>query len=148
MKSDRPLTYIIVAQVKDILPGHTRLIQRRCPILLINEAGSFYALQGLCAHQNLSLAEAKVWKGVLDCPWHHFQYDLYTGENLYPRRVYPLATLPRLRDQIRSLQTYPVQVVNQAVWVGLPEICLEPVTPALTPSSGGGGRSPKRTDQR
>ncbi|NJL35912.1 MAG: Rieske 2Fe-2S domain-containing protein [Leptolyngbyaceae cyanobacterium SM1_4_3] len=124
--SDRPLTYITVAKVEEVLPGQSRPIQLgQCSILLINEAGSFYALQGVCPHQDLPLADGKIWKGVLDCPWHHFQYDIRTGENLYPRRVYPLRTLPHLCDQVRSLQTYPVQIVGQEVQVGISECCLE-----------------------
>lgn len=116
------ITYVTVARVEEILPGQTRLVQvGECLILLINEAGTFHALQGLCAHQNLSLAESKVWKGVLDCPWHHFQYDIRTGENLYPKRVYPLKTLPHLRNQILPLQIYPIQIVDQDVQVGISE---------------------------
>jgi 3-phenylpropionate/trans-cinnamate dioxygenase ferredoxin component len=118
------MAYITVAKVADILPGQTCLVQvEQCPILVINDGGTFFALTGLCGHQHLSLAGAQVWQGVLDCPWHHFQYDIRTGENLYPRRVYPLESLPYLREQILPLQTYPVRILDQAIQVEIPTRC-------------------------
>ncbi len=112
------MAYVTVAKAAEIPSGQMRWVEMgQCSILVINQGGEFFALQGLCAHQGLPLAGSKVWQGVLDCPWHHFQYDIRTGENLYPRRVYPLDALPRLREQIAPLQTYPVRVVNQEVQV-------------------------------
>ncbi|MCX7593938.1 MAG: Rieske 2Fe-2S domain-containing protein [Fischerella sp.] len=113
-----------MARVEELPPGHTRTVEvGSCLILLVNDQGEFYALQGLCGHQNLPLAGGKVWQGVLDCPWHHFQYDIRTGENLYPKRIYPLNALPKLREQVSSLRTYPVRVVDEQVQVGVPESC-------------------------
>lgn len=107
------MCYVTVARVKEIPPGQTLMVEvDNCLILIVNDGGEFYALQGLCGHQNLSLANAKVWQGVLDCPWHHFQYDIRTGENLYPRRVYPLADLPQLRQQVLPLRTYQIRIVD------------------------------------
>lgn len=118
------MQYVIVARVDEILPGQSVMLQvGKCPILLINDQGTFHALYGLCGHQNLPLAGGKVWRGVLDCPWHHFQYDICTGENLYPRKVYPLNALPHLRQQVSSLETYPVRVVDRQVQLGVPEYC-------------------------
>jgi nitrite reductase/ring-hydroxylating ferredoxin subunit len=116
------MQYVTVVRVEEILPGQTRMVQvGQYSVLLVNDGGAFYALQGLCAHQKLPLVGGQVWQGVLDCPWHHFQYDIQTGENLYPRRVYPLDALPYLRDQISPLHTYPVQVVDGNVQVGVVE---------------------------
>lgn len=78
-------------------------------ILLVSDKGVFYALQGLCAHENLPLVEGQ---GVLNCLWHHFQYDICTGKNLYPQCLYPLDTLPHLRKQLGPLRTYPARVVD------------------------------------
>lgn len=116
--------YVTVARVEEIPPGQTRMLQvGQCLILLVNDQGAFYALQGLCGHQNLPLAGGKVWQGVLDCPWHHFQYDIRTGENLYPKCVYPLDALPHLRKQVSPLCIYPVRVVDEDLQVGVPESC-------------------------
>lgn len=116
--------YITVARQAEIAIGQMRLVEvGRCAILIINENGTFYALQGFCPHQGLPLVKGKVWQGVLDCPWHHFQYDIRTGENLYPQCVYPLDTLPRLRQQIAPLPTYPVRLVDRDVQVKVPDCC-------------------------
>lgn len=88
-------------------------------VLVIHNQDTFYALQGLCPHQHLPLIGGQVWEGVLDCPWHHVQYDLRTGENLYPRRVYPLEVLPRLREQVAPLQVYPVRIVEESIQIGV-----------------------------
>jgi 3-phenylpropionate/trans-cinnamate dioxygenase ferredoxin component len=118
------VSYVTVARVEEIPLGQTRMVQVGiCPILLVNDLGEFHALQGLCGHQNLPLAGAKVWQGVLDCPWHHFQYDIRTGENLYPKRIYPLNALPKLREQISSLRIYPVRIVDGKVQVRVPQSC-------------------------
>lgn len=116
--------YVTIAHLSDIPAEQTCLIQvGNCPILLIHTEGNVYALEGLCRHQGLSLAGGQVWKGVLDCPWHHFQYDIRTGENLYPRRVYPLDALPHLHDQVKPLRTYPVRVVDQEIQVEIEAPC-------------------------
>jgi nitrite reductase/ring-hydroxylating ferredoxin subunit len=114
------MEFVTVARAAEVAPGQTRSIQTGGRlILLVNDGGTFYALQGLCGHQNLPPSRGRFWQGTIDCPWHHFQYDLKTGENLYPRRIYPLDALPRLRQQVQPLQTYPVRVVNGELQVGL-----------------------------
>lgn len=116
------MEYVTVARVEEVLPGQTLMVQLgQCSILLVNDGGTFYALQGLCAHQKLPLVGGQVWQGVLDCPRHHFQYDVRTGENLYPRRVYPLNALPHLHNQTGSLRTYPVRVFDGNVQVEVVE---------------------------
>jgi len=118
------MEYIDVARVEAVRPGQAQVVQvGQCSILIVNDDGIFYALQGLCAHQSLPLAGGSVWQGVLDCPWHHFQYDLRTGENLYPRRVYPLNVLPHLRQQVAPLKTYRVRVVDGQIQVKVPRSC-------------------------
>lgn len=91
------------------------------PIVLVNDEGQIYALYGLCSHQQRPLEGGTVWKGVLDCPWHHFQWDVRTGENIFPRNVYPLDSKPHLREQVRTLPTYPVSVVDGYVEVAVDE---------------------------
>lgn len=120
------MQYVAVARVGDCPPNSTLPIEvQGQALLLVNDGGTFRALQGLCPHRALSLAGATVWRGVLDCPWHHFQYDVRTGENLYPRRVYPLATLPKLTVEVQPLDTYPVRIIAGQVQVELPDSSFE-----------------------
>jgi 3-phenylpropionate/trans-cinnamate dioxygenase ferredoxin subunit len=51
-------------------------------------------------------------------PFHHFQYDVTTGENFFPRNVYP-KDYKRLEAQVRPLRTYAVELRDGEVWVDL-----------------------------
>lgn len=114
------MEFVTVAKVGDIPKGKTYWIEvGDRPILLIHDNNQFYALQGVCSHQGLSLTGAQVWRGVLDCPWHHFQFDICTGDNLYPQRVYPLNALPYLKAQVNALSAYPVRIVDQEIQVAI-----------------------------
>lgn len=82
---------------------------------MVHWEGSIHALSGICPHRWNPLSGARVWGGLLTCPWHNYQYDVRTGENHYPRNVYP----PDLRDTVASLQTYGVEVRGAEIWVDL-----------------------------
>ena len=88
------------------------------PVLLANWAGRIYAFHGICPHQNNALEGARVWDYLLACPWHQFQYDVRTGENHYPKNVYP-EDYTRLQEQLHPLKAYPVQLKDGEVWVDL-----------------------------
>jgi 3-phenylpropionate/trans-cinnamate dioxygenase ferredoxin subunit len=103
------------------------------PLILANWEGQIYALYGVCPHRQNPLEGARVWDYLLNCPWHHFQYDVRTGENHYPQNVYP-ADYPRLQQQLRPLQTYPVEIREGEVWVDL-----EPASPKNTACPAGEG---------
>lgn len=97
-------------------PGHTKFIRvNGRPVLLANRKGRIYALHGICPHQNNPLEGATIWDHLIDCPWHHFQFDVRTGENYYPSNVYPRD----VKKQVRPLRTFPVQVKEGEVWVDL-----------------------------
>jgi len=61
---------------------------------------------------------------LLDCPWHHFQYDIRiqydirTGENYFPKNVYP-KDYAKLEEQLRPLRTYRVELRESELWVDL-----------------------------
>jgi 3-phenylpropionate/trans-cinnamate dioxygenase ferredoxin subunit len=56
---------------------------------------------------------------LLDCPWHHFQYDVRSGENHFPANVYP-ADIPKLAAQVKPIRVYAVEVRGEEIWVDLP----------------------------
>jgi 3-phenylpropionate/trans-cinnamate dioxygenase ferredoxin component len=105
--------------VEEVPPGETRFF---CPggqpVILANYAGTIYALNGICNHQYKPLEGARLWDNLLDCPWHHFQYDVRTGENHFPRNVYP-DDVPKLTEQVKPLRTYPVETREGDIWVNL-----------------------------
>lgn len=110
----------MLARVDEVPPGRTKFVHAgHRLILLANYAGRIYALHGLCPHQGNPLEGAVLWDHLIDCPFHHFQYDVRTGENYFPRNVYP-RDMPQLEHQLKPLRTYEVEVRDGAVWVNLP----------------------------
>ena len=108
-----------LARVEDVPPGHTKFIRvGETPVVLANWEGQVYAAYGICPHQSNPLEGAKVWNHLLECPWHHFQFDVRTGENHYPKNVYP-RDLPYLDEQVRPLETYPVRIEDGDIWVDI-----------------------------
>ena len=87
-------------------------------MILAHYQGRIYALGGVCPHRRNPLEGAVLWDHLIDCPFHHFQYDLRTGRNHYPRNVYP-ADLPRLQNQLGPLEVFPVKMEDGWVWVDL-----------------------------
>jgi 3-phenylpropionate/trans-cinnamate dioxygenase ferredoxin component len=113
------MPFFLVANTTDIPPDRTRFytITGR-PLVIAHRAGRFHALGGICPHKGHSLDGAVLWDDLIDCPWHHFQYDIRTGENYFPRNVYP-EDVPELEKQLRPLPVYPLEVRGNEIWVQL-----------------------------
>ena len=108
-----------VALVNEVPAGRTKFVcAGNTPVILANWEGRIYALHGICPHQNNPLDGAVLWDNLIDCPFHHFQYDIQTGGNVFPQNVYP-KDYPELQEQLNPLKTYPVDVRDSEVWVDL-----------------------------
>ena len=113
------MAYVKLGRAVEIPPGRTKFVRAgACPVILANYQGRICALHGVCPHQNNLLEGATLWDSFLDCPYHHFQFDVRTGENHFPKNVYP-KDIPHLEAQTRPLRTYAVEVRNGDVWVDL-----------------------------
>ena len=88
-------------------------------LALVNRAGEWFALDAVCPHQGGPLDEGSLWQGAVECPWHRYRFDPATGENLYPADVYP-DDLPQLQAEVRPVETFPVEVRGDEVFVRLP----------------------------
>ena len=84
-------------QMKRITPGGRRL-------LLCNADGRLYAVDEMCSHEDYSLYLGCIQDGRIKCSLHGSYFDLETGR----------PTCDPATDPIR---TYPVEVVDGAVWV-------------------------------
>ncbi len=105
-----------LGRVEEVPTGRTKFVTvRGRPVLLANYAGRIYATYGICPHRGNPLEGAQLWDYLVDCPWHHFEYDVRTGENHYPKNVYP----KDLQKQLRPLKTYPVELRGAEIWVDL-----------------------------
>jgi nitrite reductase/ring-hydroxylating ferredoxin subunit/Fe-S cluster biogenesis protein NfuA len=76
-------------------------------VLLCNIAGTIYAFQNRCPHQNLSLENGILEGGVLTCPWHGYQFDV--------RQKGKCLTDPALK-----IESLSMKIENDVVKVVLP----------------------------
>ncbi len=51
-------------------------------VAVFNVDGKLYGIESDCKHMRASLAAGHVTDGVLTCRWHHWRYDLESGECL------------------------------------------------------------------
>ncbi len=127
------MAYRKVARSADVPPGEVRLfVLDGNPVIIANHGHRFFALSGLCPHQNMSLAGAHLWDGLVTCPWHNYQYDIVTGENYFPKSVYPAD----LREHVLPLATYPAKIRGDEIWVDLDERGKEPSGSSASPFGG------------
>lgn len=68
--------------------------------------GEIVAFQNRCLHQAAELAGGLVKDGVLTCPLHFWRYRLPEGA--------------KIGEEDHTLPTYPVEIVDGAVFVELP----------------------------
>ena len=77
-------------------------------IAVINDGGRYYALLNSCPHHQAPLSAGRVAgsngptpafefsysseRRVLRCPWHHYEYDMTTGECLADPKRFRVAT--------------------------------------------------------
>jgi 3-phenylpropionate/trans-cinnamate dioxygenase ferredoxin subunit len=109
-----------VARVNEVPPGKTLyLCVDSEPLVLARVRAEVFALRGICPHKENPLQGATLLGYLLDCPWHHFQYDVRSGENHFPANVYP-ADIPKLAAQVKPIRVYAVEVRGEEIWVDLP----------------------------
>jgi 3-phenylpropionate/trans-cinnamate dioxygenase ferredoxin component len=84
------------------------------PVLLARlDDGTVAAASAVCPHRGEDLSGGRLYFGAIDCPLHHYVYDLRTGVNRYPRDVFPA----ELAAQVDPLPLYPVKEENGWIWV-------------------------------
>ena len=87
------------ARLEDLWPGEMKgLVVEGRKVLLVNLDGTVRAYENRCAHQGVSLDEGRLREGVLECPAHHWEYDLRSGLGVNPAsarlRIARTARLP------------------------------------------------------
>jgi 3-phenylpropionate/trans-cinnamate dioxygenase ferredoxin subunit len=112
--------FVKVAEVDDLAPGQLKPVQVNDHLItLANVRGEYYAFSATCPHQGGRLYEGTLYDYTIDCPLHHFMYDVRTGENIFPRNVYP-ASMVHLRRDVIPMRTYRVRVEGRDVLVEQP----------------------------
>lgn len=76
------------------------------PYAICNVRGNFHALSGTCLHQGGPLGQGQVADGRVICPWHAWEYDCRTGENI--------------DDPTQRVPTYEVKVQGDDILLLVP----------------------------
>ncbi len=98
-----------VAALAEVPPGRMLLAaaeQRK--IVVYNCGGAIYASENGCPHLGAALSEGVLIGTEVTCPWHHWSFDVATGECTSN----PLAPKP--------LTVFPAAMRDGDVWVELP----------------------------
>ncbi|MDO5494419.1 MAG: non-heme iron oxygenase ferredoxin subunit [bacterium] len=89
----------VVAGAADLAPGEAgAYVVDGIPIVLVcDEDGAFHALDEMCTHGDISLADGEVYDCSIECWKHGSRFDLLTGRPLSlpatrPVNVYPVTT--------------------------------------------------------
>ena len=77
------------------------------------EDGTLAASAVVCPHADAALSGGTIYMGAIECPRHHYLYDLRTGENRYPRNVFPAD----LASGLAPLPLFPVKEEDGWIWV-------------------------------
>jgi 3-phenylpropionate/trans-cinnamate dioxygenase ferredoxin subunit len=78
-------------------------------------SGEVCAASPSCPHEGAPLAQGTVRQAAVDCPRHHYLFDLKTGENLYPVPIYPEWKKQQVGDL--DLRTFPAYESDGWIWV-------------------------------
>jgi len=72
--------YVRVACATDIAAGEKAIVEvDGTPIVIVNLAGKFYAVEDVCTHDGGPLGEGKLEGCQLICPRHGAAFDVRTG---------------------------------------------------------------------
>jgi nitrite reductase/ring-hydroxylating ferredoxin subunit len=75
-------------------------------IAVFRQEGKLYAVDGICAHQGGPIAKGSLDKTCVTCPWHGWQYNIGTGENLLTKR--------------KMLRTFDIREVDGKIEIQVP----------------------------
>ncbi len=93
-----------MCSLSELPPGKAiekRILARR--VAVFNVHGTLYGIESECKHMKATLAKGEIADNVLTCNWHHWKYDLLTGECL---------THPDMK-----LKRYDVEIVNGEIFL-------------------------------
>jgi 3-phenylpropionate/trans-cinnamate dioxygenase ferredoxin component len=100
--------YFAIASVDDLKPGERLFIEiGERPIVLLNVAGTFYALGDVCTHDGGPLGDGEIEGFDIICPRHGARFDIRSGEVL---------SLPAVEDA----PSYPVRITEGQIEIGVP----------------------------
>ena len=99
---------------EEVRPRLRRVDVRGEPVLVGRLLdGTAVAVGPTCPHQHRPMDGASLYSEVV-CPHHHYTYDARTGENLYPKRVFP----DRRAARVQPIVVFDAWDEDGWLWVG------------------------------
>ncbi len=94
-----------IGTVKDFPEGKMKDLNLGGRVLLVaNDKGSLYAVEGACSHMGFPLSKGKMENRQVTCKMHGAVFDLQTGKVLS-------------NPQARDLKAYPVVIEGNEVYI-------------------------------
>jgi nitrite reductase/ring-hydroxylating ferredoxin subunit len=76
-----------VARLDELAAGVPRLVEVAGVRVVLTRVGdAVYACADTCAHKGGPLSQGRLSGTRLACPWHGWQYDVRTGQCVFPGR--------------------------------------------------------------
>jgi nitrite reductase/ring-hydroxylating ferredoxin subunit len=97
-----------VAEVGDIAAPVSKINAGGKKLCLVNNDDRFFALGSKCPHAGADLTNGWCENKKLVCPFHRYSYDLETGRGS--------------SGQNDFVHTYPVEIRNNDIYVGVPSL--------------------------
>lgn len=108
---DASLNWVEAAPLDEVWEGEAIDVEidGKEVLLVRRPGGDVVAFQGICPHQEYSLVEGEIDEDciVLECPAHHYQFDLRSGKGINPTNC--------------ELYRYQTKVEDDVIFVGYPE---------------------------
>jgi nitrite reductase/ring-hydroxylating ferredoxin subunit len=107
MTHEQTPRWIHASTLKDVPPGEAKAIRldNRHSIALFNVEGRIYATDNQCPHMGYPLTRGAIRNGILTCDWHGRSFALEGGGCF--------------NNQCNNLQTFPVEVRQEEIWICL-----------------------------
>jgi len=103
-------TYLRACPLADLAEGEARLVELDgVPVCLVRSEGDVHAINDVCSHADVSLAEGEVDGLTIECWLHGSRFDLVTGH-------------PTGLPATRPVPVYPVKIEGDDVFVSLTPI--------------------------
>ncbi len=100
-------SYVAVASLADLPPGRMMRVKAGDKaVVLYNVDGQVYATTPNCFHRGGLLDEGDLEGAIVTCPWHGWQFDCRTGENV--------------RNAEARIETYPTRTDGGTIFVKVP----------------------------
>ena len=109
------MTWKKITEKNTIVPGKGEEFDIDGKKIAVFNQNGYHALDGICVHQDSSIAPGKLDGDIVECPSHFWHYNIKTGE---------------LQDYLNGvkLQTYSVEERSDGIYIDLRQSILKKIT--------------------